>query len=198
MQAIDHIINSTAKSNYMSAGQISVPIIFRGPNDAAARVGAQHSQGLTYPVAELFLEDVFEKKIRNLRLAAILRKSHAAHCIGIIARREGLSLWQELFPTLVSVSNKGPAQCHDLSWGPGRNEHPKPWRPGRLSTSGGTPYISESIPTGYTGSALNSAAKPPTQVCRKGWGIFLSTMPQGRRQRTVSLSGNIITRIGKT
>lgn len=43
-QAIDHIINSAAKSNYMSAGQISVPIVFRGPNGAAAGVGAQHSQ----------------------------------------------------------------------------------------------------------------------------------------------------------
>ncbi|CAD6342615.1 unnamed protein product [Miscanthus lutarioriparius] len=42
--AIDHIINSAAKSNYMSAGQISVPIVFRGPNGAAAGVGAQHSQ----------------------------------------------------------------------------------------------------------------------------------------------------------
>ncbi|CAN4085484.1 unnamed protein product [Withania somnifera] len=44
MQAIDHIINSAAKSNYMSAGQISVPVVFRGPNGAAAGVGAQHSQ----------------------------------------------------------------------------------------------------------------------------------------------------------
>lgn len=44
IQAIDHIINSAAKSNYMSAGQISVPIVFRGPNGAAAGVGAQHSQ----------------------------------------------------------------------------------------------------------------------------------------------------------
>lgn len=44
LQAIDHIINSAAKSNYMSAGQISVPIVFRGPNGAAAGVGAQHSQ----------------------------------------------------------------------------------------------------------------------------------------------------------
>ncbi|KAK0573175.1 hypothetical protein LWI29_003950 [Acer saccharum] len=43
MQAIDHIINSAAKSNYMSAGQINVPIVFRGPNGAAAGVGAQHS-----------------------------------------------------------------------------------------------------------------------------------------------------------
>ncbi|KAK7860508.1 pyruvate dehydrogenase e1 component subunit beta-1 [Quercus suber] len=44
MQAMDHIINSAAKTNYMSAGQISVPIVFRGPNGAAAGVGAQHSQ----------------------------------------------------------------------------------------------------------------------------------------------------------
>ena len=44
MQAIDHIINSAAKSNYMSAGQINVPMVFRVPNGAAAGVGAQHSQ----------------------------------------------------------------------------------------------------------------------------------------------------------
>ncbi|XP_021723029.1 pyruvate dehydrogenase E1 component subunit beta-1, mitochondrial-like [Chenopodium quinoa] len=44
MQAIDHIINSAAKTCYMSAGQITVPIVFRGPNGAAAGVGAQHSQ----------------------------------------------------------------------------------------------------------------------------------------------------------
>jgi pyruvate dehydrogenase E1 component beta subunit len=44
MQAIDHIINSAAKTHYMSGGQIKCPIVFRGPNGAAARVGAQHSQ----------------------------------------------------------------------------------------------------------------------------------------------------------
>ncbi|KAJ7528402.1 hypothetical protein O6H91_15G002100 [Diphasiastrum complanatum] len=44
MQAIDHIINSAAKTYYMSGGQISVPIVFRGPNGAAAGVAAQHSQ----------------------------------------------------------------------------------------------------------------------------------------------------------
>ena len=44
MQAIDHIINSAAKTLYMSGGQMGCPIIFRGPNGAAARVGAQHSQ----------------------------------------------------------------------------------------------------------------------------------------------------------
>jgi pyruvate dehydrogenase E1 component beta subunit len=44
MQAIDHIINSAAKTNYMSGGQMRCPIVFRGPNGSAARVGAQHSQ----------------------------------------------------------------------------------------------------------------------------------------------------------
>lgn len=44
MQAIDHIINSSAKTKYMSGGQVSSPIVFRGPNGAASRVGAQHSQ----------------------------------------------------------------------------------------------------------------------------------------------------------
>jgi pyruvate dehydrogenase E1 component beta subunit len=44
MQAIDHIINSAAKTLYMSGGQIRADIVFRGPNGAASRVGAQHSQ----------------------------------------------------------------------------------------------------------------------------------------------------------
>ncbi|WP_310497949.1 pyruvate dehydrogenase complex E1 component subunit beta, partial [Sandarakinorhabdus sp.] len=44
MQAIDHIINSAAKTLYMSGGQLGCPIVFRGPNGAATRVGAQHSQ----------------------------------------------------------------------------------------------------------------------------------------------------------
>jgi pyruvate dehydrogenase E1 component beta subunit len=44
MQAIDHIINSAAKTLYMSGGQLGCPITFRGPNGAAARVAAQHSQ----------------------------------------------------------------------------------------------------------------------------------------------------------
>ena len=44
MQAIDQIINSAAKTSYMSGGQLNCPIVFRGPNGAAARVGAQHSQ----------------------------------------------------------------------------------------------------------------------------------------------------------
>jgi pyruvate dehydrogenase E1 component beta subunit len=43
LQAIDHIINSAAKTNYMSGGQMRTPIVFRGPNGAASRVGAQHS-----------------------------------------------------------------------------------------------------------------------------------------------------------
>jgi len=44
MQAIDHIINSAAKTNYMSGGQMRCPVVFRGPNGAASRVAAQHSQ----------------------------------------------------------------------------------------------------------------------------------------------------------
>jgi len=44
MQALDQIVNSAAKTNYMSGGQINCPIVFRGPNGAAARVAAQHSQ----------------------------------------------------------------------------------------------------------------------------------------------------------
>ena len=44
MQAIDQIVNSAGKTNYMSGGQVVCPIVFRGPNGAAARVGAQHSQ----------------------------------------------------------------------------------------------------------------------------------------------------------
>ncbi|XP_070150435.1 pyruvate dehydrogenase E1 component subunit beta, mitochondrial [Polyergus mexicanus] len=44
MQAIDHIINSAAKTFYMSAGRVNVPVVFRGPNGAAAGVAAQHSQ----------------------------------------------------------------------------------------------------------------------------------------------------------
>ena len=47
LQAIDHIINSAAKTLYMSGGQMGAPIVFRGPNGAAARVGAQHSQDFT-------------------------------------------------------------------------------------------------------------------------------------------------------
>ncbi|QEE09145.1 pyruvate dehydrogenase complex E1 component subunit beta [Bartonella kosoyi] len=44
MQAMDQIINSAAKTRYMSGGQMTAPMVFRGPNGAAARVGAQHSQ----------------------------------------------------------------------------------------------------------------------------------------------------------
>lgn len=44
MQAIDHVINSAAKTHYMSGGQMNVPIVFRGPNGAASAVAAQHSQ----------------------------------------------------------------------------------------------------------------------------------------------------------
>lgn len=44
MQAIDHVVNSAAKTSYMSGGKLKCPIVFRGPNGHASRVGAQHSQ----------------------------------------------------------------------------------------------------------------------------------------------------------
>ncbi|MFA1689139.1 pyruvate dehydrogenase complex E1 component subunit beta [Candidatus Rickettsia barbariae] len=47
MQAFDHIVNSAAKTHYMSGGQVKCPIVFRGPNGAASRVAAQHSQNYT-------------------------------------------------------------------------------------------------------------------------------------------------------
>src|ERR1700704_262038 len=47
MQAMDHLINSAAKTRYMSGGQIGASIVFRGPNGPAARVAAQHSQDFT-------------------------------------------------------------------------------------------------------------------------------------------------------
>ena len=44
MQAMDQVVNSAAKTHYMSGGRVSCPIVFRGPNGAASRVAAQHSQ----------------------------------------------------------------------------------------------------------------------------------------------------------
>ena len=65
LQAIDHIINSAAKSNYMSAGQINVPIVFRGPNGAAAGVGAQHSQVWFLRLLRLMVLYLFAILYRN-------------------------------------------------------------------------------------------------------------------------------------
>ncbi|KAL3368716.1 hypothetical protein AABB24_009511 [Solanum stoloniferum] len=58
MQAIDHLVNSAAKTHYMSGGNISVPIVFQGPNGAALGVGAQHSQVscISFLVVFLFKE----------------------------------------------------------------------------------------------------------------------------------------------
>jgi pyruvate dehydrogenase E1 component beta subunit len=53
LQAIDHIINSAAKTLYMSGGQMGSPIVFRGPNGAAARVGAQHSHDFAAMYAQI-------------------------------------------------------------------------------------------------------------------------------------------------
>src|SRR5678816_737128 len=47
MQAMDHLINSAAKTRYMSGGQMGASVVFRGPNGPAARVAAQHSQDFT-------------------------------------------------------------------------------------------------------------------------------------------------------
>ena len=53
MQAFDQIVNSAAKTNYMSGGQLGCPIVFRGPNGAAARVAAQHSQNYAATYAHI-------------------------------------------------------------------------------------------------------------------------------------------------
>ena len=53
LQAIDQIINSAAKTLYMSGGQMGSPIVFRGPNGAAARVGAQHSHDFAALYAQI-------------------------------------------------------------------------------------------------------------------------------------------------
>ncbi|RYE06448.1 MAG: pyruvate dehydrogenase complex E1 component subunit beta [Rickettsiaceae bacterium] len=53
MQAMDQIVNSAAKTNYMSGGQVKCPIVFRGPNGAASRVGAQHSQNYAAAFAHI-------------------------------------------------------------------------------------------------------------------------------------------------
>lgn len=72
IQAIDHIINSASKTNYMSAGNISVPIVFRGPNGAAAGVGAQHSQ--------VTMQIVLSPKIKLELLKASISTCWAVFC----------------------------------------------------------------------------------------------------------------------
>ncbi|OEY87057.1 pyruvate dehydrogenase [Wolbachia pipientis] len=75
MQAIDQIINSAAKTNYMSGGQLGCPIVFRGPNGAAARVAAQHSQCLASWYAHVpglkVIAPYFASDCRGLLKAAI-------------------------------------------------------------------------------------------------------------------------------
>ena len=56
MQAIDQIINSAAKTLYSSGGQINCPIVFRGPNGAAAQVAAQHSQDFSSWYSSTWIE----------------------------------------------------------------------------------------------------------------------------------------------
>ena len=75
MQAIDQIINSASKTYYMSGGQISCPIVFRGPNGAASRVAAQHSQCYASWYAHVpglkVIAPYFAKDCKDLLKAAI-------------------------------------------------------------------------------------------------------------------------------
>lgn len=75
MQAIDQIINSAAKTLYMSAGTISVPIVFRGPNGAAAGVAAQHSQDYA-----AWYSHVPGLKVLLGRLTPVLSSSPCTYC----------------------------------------------------------------------------------------------------------------------
>nr|CDQ05834.1 Bm9000 [Brugia malayi] len=76
MQCIDQIINSAAKTYYMSAGQLNCPIVFRGPNGAAAGVAAQHSQDFTVWYAHcpgLKLYDRTAVYINSLKHCSLLK-----------------------------------------------------------------------------------------------------------------------------
>ncbi|XP_047971803.1 pyruvate dehydrogenase E1 component subunit beta-1, mitochondrial-like [Salvia hispanica] len=95
MQAIDHIINSAAKSNYMSAGQISVPIVFRGPNGAAAGVGAQHSQVSAEVLDSSFCLPIGKAKIeregKDVTITAFSKMVGYALQAADILAKEGIS-----------------------------------------------------------------------------------------------------------
>jgi pyruvate dehydrogenase E1 component beta subunit len=67
MQAIDQIINSAAKTLYMSGGQMGAPMVFRGPNGAAARVGAQHSQDYAAWYSQIPGLKVISRTMRPMR-----------------------------------------------------------------------------------------------------------------------------------
>src|SRR3546814_5015915 len=75
MQAIDHIVNSAAKTNYMSGGQMRCPVVFRRPNGAASRVADQHSQnyGPWYAAVPRSEEHTSE-------LQSLMRTSYAVVC----------------------------------------------------------------------------------------------------------------------
>ena len=79
MQAMDQIVNSAAKTHYMSGGSITCPIVFRGPNGAAARVGAQHSQCYASWYGHVpglkVIAPYFAKDHKNLLKSAIILKN---------------------------------------------------------------------------------------------------------------------------
>ncbi|KAI8028291.1 hypothetical protein LOK49_LG02G02637, partial [Camellia lanceoleosa] len=98
MQAIDHIINFAAKSNYMSADQVNVPIVFWGPNGAAAGVGAQHSRYAWYGACPglKVLAPYLSEDARGLLKAAI-------RDVDPIVLLENELLYGESFPISVEV-----------------------------------------------------------------------------------------------
>ncbi|GMP21924.1 hypothetical protein CsSME_00000137 [Camellia sinensis var. sinensis] len=105
-EALDHIINFAANSNYMSAGQINVPVVFRGPNGVVVGVGAKHSQvfirfkhGMVPALVEREGKDVmittFSRMvgyaIKNLTLLVPWEDSAFAHEVAEILAKEGIS-----------------------------------------------------------------------------------------------------------
>jgi Transketolase, pyrimidine binding domain len=87
MQAIDQIINSAAKTLYMSAGTINCPIVFRGPNGAAAGVAAQHSQCFAAWYSHV---PGLKVGMQPASLSTIAR-SHTVHCWQRSAMRQSTS-----------------------------------------------------------------------------------------------------------
>src|SRR3546814_5811934 len=76
MQAIDQIINSAAKTLYMSGGQMGCPIVFRGPNGSAMRVAAQHSQCFASWYAHCPRSEEHTSELQSL-----MRTSYAVFCL---------------------------------------------------------------------------------------------------------------------
>jgi pyruvate dehydrogenase E1 component beta subunit len=102
LQAIDQIINSAAKTYYMSGGQISCPIVFRGPNGAAARVAAQHSQNLAAYYAHIpglkVIAPYDAEDARGLLLSAINDPNPVIFLENEILYGQNFTVAEEIFP----------------------------------------------------------------------------------------------------